>query len=78
MSMLEYLILVFLTLNITILYLPKGINHLSNKLFLKSPSKIAWLIIWVVLATIYLTLLNEVYFDIKGQINHRIILKDHV
>ena len=78
MSILEYLILVFLILNIIILYLPKGINHLSNKSFSKSISKIAWLIIWVVLATIYITLLNEVYFDIKGQINDSIILKDYV
>ena len=78
MSILEYLILVFLILNITILYLPKGINHLSNKLFSKSPSKKAWLIIWIVLAVVYLTLLNEVYFDIKGQINDSIILKDYV
>ena len=78
MSILEYLILIFLILNIIILYLPKGINQLSNKLFSKSPSKIAWLIIWIVLATTYLTLLNEVYFDIKGQINDSIILKDYV
>ena len=78
MSILEYLILIFLILNIIILYLPKGINHLSIKLFSKSPSKKAWLIIWIVLAVVYLTLLNEVYFDIKDQINHRIILKDHV
>ena len=78
MLILEYLILVFLILNIIILYLPKAINHLSNKLFSKSPSKIAWLIIWVVLATTYLTLLNEVYFEIKGQISDSIILKDYV
>ena len=78
MSILEYLILIFLILNIIILYLPKGINHLSIKLFSKSPSKKAWLIIWIVLAVAYLTLLNKVYFDIKGQINDSIILKDYV
>tara|TARA_S200000501_G_scaffold156929_1_gene148088 strand:+ start:2138 stop:2371 length:234 start_codon:yes stop_codon:yes gene_type:complete len=74
MSILEYLIFVFLILNIIILYLPRGINRLSNKLFSKSPSKIAWLIIWVILATVYFTLLNEVYFYLKGQINDSIIL----
>tara|TARA_Y100000992_G_scaffold257864_1_gene191821 strand:- start:897 stop:1130 length:234 start_codon:yes stop_codon:yes gene_type:complete len=74
MSIIEYLIFVFLILNIIILYLPRGINRLSNKLFSKSPSKIAWLIIWVILATVYFTLLNEVYFYLKGQINDSIIL----
>ena len=78
MSILDYLILIFLILNIIILYLPKGINHLSIKLFSKSPSKKAWLIIWIVLAVAYLTLLNEVYFDIKGQIKDSIILTDYV
>ena len=78
MSILEYLILIFLILNIIILYLPKGINHLSIKLFSKSPSKKAWLIIWIVLAVVYLTFFNELYFDIKGQINDSIILKDYV
>ena len=74
MSILEYLIFVFLILNIIILYLPRGINRLSNKLFSKSPSKIAWLIIWVILATVYFTLLNEVYFYLKSQIKDNIIL----
>ena len=78
MSILEYLILIFLILNIIILYLPKGINYLSIKLFSKSPSKKAWLIIWIVLAVVYLTFFNELYFDIKGQINDSIILKDYV
>ena len=74
MSIIEYLIFVFLILSIIILYLPKGINSLSNKLFSKSPSKIAWLIIWVILATVYFTLLNELYFYLKSQIKDNIIL----
>ena len=78
MSIIKYLIFVFLILNIIILYLPTGINRLSNKLFSKSPSNIAWLIIWVILATVYFILLNEVYFYLKGQINDSIILKDYV
>ena len=46
------------------------LEYLSNKFFSKSPSKMAWVIIWMILAIIYAVRLKETYFDIKGKIEN--------
>jgi len=78
MSILEYLIFVFLILNTSILFLPKGIDLLSKNLFSRSPSKIAWFIVWIISAIVYLSLLIGIYYYLKEQINDTTIISDYV